>query len=97
MTLTFEEFAQLAPTEKIVFVISACYLAKQKVFQDVGKSKNRFVYLEYLCNFLNKYQIEPEVQVMGFYNSFDFDMIAKYKLYTCKVFFDHFKSLNEKK
>lgn len=88
------DFANLAPTEKVVFVISACYLAKYKVFSE-SKSKNRLVYLEHLCNFLNAYQVEHEVQVMGFYNSFDFDMITKHKLYTCKTFFDHFNKLNE--
>src|ERR1019366_3935297 len=47
------DFQQLAPTEKVVFVISACYLAKYKVFSETTKSKNRLVYLEHLCNFLN--------------------------------------------
>ena len=89
------DFHALAPTEKIVFVITACYYAKQKVFAESAKSKNRFVYLEHLCNFLVQYDVEHEVQVMGFYNSFDFDMITKHKLYACSVFFDHFKMLNE--
>jgi hypothetical protein len=88
-------FHDLTPTEKVVFVISACYYAKQKVFSENIKSKNRFVYLEHLCNFLTQCNVEREVQVMGFYNSFDFDMITKHKLYTCKVFFEHFKELNE--
>lgn len=86
-------FNDLAPTEKTVFVVSACYYAKQKVFSD--KSKNRFVYLENLCNFFNHYHVESEVQIMGLYNSFDFDMIKQHKLYTCKVFFDHFTKLSE--
>lgn len=89
------DFSELAPTEKVVFVVSACYYAKQKVFNDSGKSKNRFAYLEHLCNFLTNAKVEHEVQVMGFYNSFDFDMITKHKLYTCKQFFDHFTKLNE--
>ncbi len=92
MSLNFQE---LAPTEKVVFVVSACYYAKQKVFSEPAKNKNRLAYLEHLCNFLTNYGVEHEVQVMGFYNSFDFDMIAKHKLYTCKVFFDHFTKLNE--
>lgn len=89
------DFQSLAPTEKVVFVVSACYYAKQKVFSETVKSKNRLVYLEHLCNFLHSYGVEHEVQVMGFWNSFDFEMISKHKLYTCKVFFDHFKTLNE--
>lgn len=89
------DFGELAPTEKVVFVVSACYYAKQKVFAESIKSKNRFAYLEHLCNFLNTSKVEHEVQVMGFYNSFDFDMITKHKLYTCKVFFEHFTKLNE--
>ena len=90
MSLNFDE---LAPTEKVVFVVSACYHAKLKLFGD--KSKNRFVYLERLCNFFNQYQVEAEVQVMGLHNSFDLDMIGKHKLYTCKPFFDHFTKLSE--
>jgi hypothetical protein len=86
-------FNDLVPTEKLVFVVSACYYAKLKVFSD--KSKNRFVYLERLCNFFSKYQVESEVQVMGLHNSFSFDMIKAHKLYTCKPFFDHFSKLSE--
>lgn len=92
MTLNFRD---LAPTEQVVFVVSSCYYAKQKVFSQSVKTKNRLVYLEHLCNFLSNYNVEHEVQVMGFYNSFDFDMITKHKLYDCKVFFDHFTKLNE--
>lgn len=87
------DFSQLAPTEKVVFVVSACYFAKQKVFAD--KSKNRFKYLEHLCDFLLKQNVEHEVRVMGLYNSFDFDTITKYELYTCKVFFDMFSKMSE--
>ncbi len=92
MSLNFND---LMPTEKIVFVIGACYYAKQKIFQDHSKSKNRLIYLENLCNFLKSNNVEHEIQVMGFYNSFDFDMIAKHKLYACKIFFDHFTKLSE--
>lgn len=92
MALNFQD---LEATEKVVFVISACYYAKQKVFSESAKSKNRFVYLERLCNFLTQCNVEHEVQVMGFYNSFNFDMVTEHKLYACKVFFDHFTKLNE--
>lgn len=89
------DFKKLAPTEKVIFVVTACYYAKQKVFSEAKKSKNRFVYLENLCKFFTQYQVDYEVQVMGLYNSFDFDMITKHKLYECKEFFDHFTKLNE--
>lgn len=88
-------FLELTPTEKVVFVISACYHAKQKVLSESSKSKNRFVYLENLCKFLVGSQVDYEVQVMGLYNSFDFDMIAKNKLYSCKEFFDLFARISE--
>ena len=91
-TMNFS-FQDLMPTEKIVFIISACYYAKQKVF---SKSiKDKFIYLENLCNFLLQADVDHEVQIMGFYHSFSFDDIAKYKLYECKIFFDHFNKLNE--
>lgn len=89
------DFKSLAPTEKLVFVVTACYHAKQKVLSETSKSKNRFVYLENLCKFFIGYQVEHEVLVMGLYNSFDFDMIAKNKLYACKEFFDLFTKISE--
>lgn len=88
-------FADLAPTEKVVFVVAACYHAKMKVFGESVKSKNRFVYLENLCKFFTNHNVDKELQVMGLYNSFDFDMIAKNKLYTCKEFFDLFTKISE--
>jgi hypothetical protein len=86
-------FKELSPTEKLIFVISCCHLAKQKVLRE--KNKNKFYYLENLCNFLISHNVDYEIQVMGFYNSFDFDMITKYKIYTCPLFFEHFKKINE--
>lgn len=87
------DFHSLAPTEKVVFVITACYYAKQKVLTD--KSKNRLVYLERLCNFLIKQNVDYETRVLGLYNSFDFDTVTKHKLYSCKVFFDMFSEMSE--
>jgi len=88
------KYADLLPTEKVVFVVTACYFAKQKTLSDT-KSKKRFYALDNLCDFLIQNNVEHEVQVMGLYNSFDFDMIAKHKLYECKPFFDLFSKLNE--
>lgn len=88
------DFYQLTPTEKVVFVISTCYYAKQKVLNESSKSKNRFVYLENLCKFFTHYHIDHELLVIGLVNSFDFDMIAKHKLYSCKEFFDLFKEIS---
>lgn len=89
------DYASLAPTERVVFVVAACYFAKQKVFAESSKSKNRFAYLENLCKFFVNYKVDNELQVMGLYNSFDFDMIAKNKLYTCKEFFELFTRISE--
>lgn len=88
-------YADLTPTEQVVFVVTACYFAKQKVLKDLNKTRKRFAALENLCKFLQDNNVEHEVQVMGLYNSFDFEMITKLKLYKCKMFFDHFKKLNE--
>jgi hypothetical protein len=88
-------FESLHITEKLIFIVSACYIAKQKTINNSSKSKNKFIYLENLCNFFIQNKIDKEMQIMGFYNSFDFEMITKYKLYSCKLFFDHFTKLNE--
>jgi hypothetical protein len=88
------DFNELLPTEKIIFVITACYIAKQKTLLNLNK-KNKFLYLENLCNFFINYKIDNEMQVMALNNAFDFEMITKYKLYSCKLFFDTFTRLNE--
>ena len=54
-----------------------------------------FKYLENLCSFFIKYKIDKEMQVMGLYNSFSFDDVAKYELFNCKVFFDLFDKINK--
>ena len=89
------DFAKLMPTEQVVFVVATCYYTKQKVLVDSNKSKNRFLYLERLCDFLINCKVQHEVQVMGMYNSFDFKLITDKRLYECQKFFDHFNKLNE--
>ena len=89
-------FHELEPTAKVVFVIGACYHAKHKLLSESLKSKNRFAYLENLCKFFLNYKVDHELQVMGLYNSFDFDMIAKHKLYASKEFFDLFTRISDK-
>ncbi len=88
-------FAKLAPTEQLVFVITACYFAKLKLFSEIPKNKNKFYFLENLINFFTQSNVDLEIQLMGLNNSFDFEMIANQKLYTCIPFFNHFKKLNE--
>lgn len=89
------DFNSLAPTEKVIFVIAACYYAKQKSIFESQKSRSKFLYLENLCKFLMFYKIDHELQVMGLYNSFDFDLVTKYKFYSCKEFFDLFTKISE--
>lgn len=89
------DFSSLTPSEKVVFVISACFVAKQKTFSDSNKSKNKFAYLQNLCKFFIDYNVDNELQVMGLYNSFSFDDVAKYKIYQCKEFFALFSKLQE--
>lgn len=88
------DYNELSPTEKVVFVVTACYYAKQKLFSE-SKIKNKFLPLENLCKFLTTNKVDYEVQVMGLYNSFDFDMITKHKLYVCKEFFHLFTKISE--
>lgn len=85
------DLKKLLPTELIVFVISACNYAKQKSIENKGN----YFYLENLCNFLENYQIELEMQMLGLNNSFTFDLITKYKFFECKRFFDLFTILNQ--
>ena len=87
-------YNDLVPTEKVVLIITACYFAKQKVIQE-SNSKKKFEVLENLCKFLLNNNVDNEVQVMGLYNSFDFQFITMHKLYECKTFFNLFSRLNE--
>lgn len=88
------EFHGLTPSEKIIFVISACYHAKIQTIEDCNKSK-KFKYLENLCNFFSHYNVDKELQLIGLNNSFSFEQITMHKLYTCKNFFELFTKLNE--
>ncbi len=88
------EFNKLSPSEKIIFVISACYHAKLQTIENTNKSK-KFKYLENLCRFFAVYNVDKELQLIGLNNSFSFEQITIHKLYTCKSFFELFTKLNE--
>lgn len=85
----------LQPTEKIVFTISACQLAKNKILDSKNKKVDKCHYLNNLCDFFIKYKVDKEIQIMALHNSFNFDFVAKHKLYECQKFFDVFSKLNE--
>jgi len=87
------DFNNLMLTEKFVFVISACYFAKQKIIE-IGKGK-KYPHLNNLCKFFDDYKIDQEMQIIGLYNSFDFEFITKYQLYKSNMFFEHFQKLNK--
>jgi ATPase family protein associated with various cellular activities (AAA) len=87
-------FSDLLPTEKLVFVVSACYYVKQKLLEK-KIDKKKFVYLERLIKFFNNSNVASEMQIMALHNSFSFELIKEKKLYEIKIFFDHFTKLNE--
>lgn len=89
------EFDSLNVTERTVFVISCCQYAKQKAIQESHKAKPKFVCLDNLCNFFLINNVDKEVQTMGLYNSFDFELVTKNKFYTSKSFFELFTRLTE--
>jgi AAA domain (dynein-related subfamily) len=89
------DYHQLAPTEKVVFVIAASYHAKSKFLEENPKSKKRFVCIENLCKFFENYQVDKELQALGILNSFSFDFIGKTGLYECIPFFKIFKEFND--
>lgn len=88
------DFDSLHPTEKLIFVITLCFLAKSKTLERLN-AKNKFEYLENLCLFFNKNNVDLEVQLMGLYNSFDFEFITKNKLYKCVNFYNLFDKLTK--
>lgn len=89
------DFNALNSTEKAVFVISSCQYAKQKAIVESDKTKPKFVCLDNLCNFFLINNVDKELQTMGLYNSFDFDLVTKKKFYTSKSFFELFDRLTK--
>jgi hypothetical protein len=89
--ITFD-YASLAETEKIVFVIAACHHAKMKTLEE---KKSKLIYLENLCRFFEGHTVDPEIKMLALNNAFTFDMIAEKKWYACKSFFDLFSKMNE--
>lgn len=89
------DFSSLNVTEKAVFVISCCQHAKQKALIESSKSKPKFACLDNLCNFFLINNVDKELQTMGLYNSFDFDLVTKHNLYKNKNFFDLFTRLTD--
>lgn len=86
------DYKQLSPTEKLVFCITTCYLAKTKILSaNSMKKKNR--YLNYLCKFMVEYQVPPELQLASLGNSFNDDLIIKHKLFEHKLFFKLIENL----
>ena len=89
------DFATLNVTEKAVFVISCCQYAKQKALIESSKAKPKFTCLDNLCTFLLVNNVDNEIQTMGLYNSFDFELVTKKKLYMSKSFFELFDRLTK--
>ena len=89
------DFTTLNATEKAVFVISCCQYAKQKALAESSKAKPKFVCLDYLCNFFLINNVDKELQTMGLYNSFDFELVTKNKFYMSKSFFELFDRLTK--
>jgi len=89
------DFEKLQGTEKIVFAIALCHYAKQKYLQEFKKTNYTASHLENLVKFFNTTNIDKEIKIMGLYNAFDLEMVAKYKMFTCVNFFNMFKTLSE--
>lgn len=89
------KFAELSPTEKMVFCITACHLTKNKFLQET-KKEPRYEYIVRLCNFLTSNNVPLEMQVIGIANSFPMEMVVspKYRLYNCREFFELSSSLS---
>jgi hypothetical protein len=88
------KFLELPKTKQLVFIVSACYLAKQEIID--SKNKNKCQYLENLCKFFAEFKIDDETQLLAISSAFNVEIITKYNLHNCKVFFELFQRLNNK-
>lgn len=84
------DYSKLFPNEKLIFIISLCYLAKIKVLEN-----GDFRILDNLCEFFKEYNVETEHKLMGLNNAFTFEMVTKKKLFQCKEFFELFTEIME--
>lgn len=87
------DYASLAPTEKLIFCVTACYLSKNKLVE--GTTKNKFQSIEILCKFFDKHRVDLEIQILALRNSFPGEFVTKHKLYSNKIFFEKFKKIQE--
>lgn len=83
------DYANLEPTERVVFCITACHLTKARFILE-SKSKPKHHYIDNLCSYFVKNNVDPEIQSISLSNSFPIEFVAdkKYQLYNCKSFFD---------
>jgi hypothetical protein len=88
------DFSALKPTEKLVFVVTACYFAKQRFLSELNDPK-RFKGLEHLIDFFTDQNVDKEMQVMGLYNSFELGFLVTHELYKCKKFYELFSKLSD--
>lgn len=84
------DYNKLSPNEKLIFIISLCYVAKIK-FLDSGN----FKILDNLCGLFKEYNVEVEHKLMGLNNAFTFEMVTKKKLFQCNEFFELFTEIME--
>jgi hypothetical protein len=87
------DYASLDPTEKFIFCLTLAHFAKVKVLD--YKVKPKFRYLENLCNFLDKNEVEAEIQLVSLKNAFPMNEIVKHRLINCKIFFDKVSKFTE--
>jgi hypothetical protein len=83
------DYEKLSLTERMVFVITACNLAKDRFLKE-SRSKPQYRCIEHLCSFLVSHNVSLENQAIGLSNSFPVELVAnpKYKLYQCPAFFE---------
>lgn len=88
------DWSKWSPTERMVFVICACHLARLRFVESKVKGKGRYVGIERLCGFLEG--IDLELQVMGLANSYPAEFVVRQdvKLYSCSAFFEMSKRLS---
>ena len=86
------DYDKLDVSEAFIFCITLCYLTKNKIQNSKNKNRN-LIYIETVCNFFDKFQVEEEVQLVMLRNSFPIEFLTKHKLYESKIFLEKNKSL----
>lgn len=87
-----KDIDKFSVSELFIFCVTLCYITKQKITASKIKLRN-LKYIETVCDFYSRFDIEDEVQLVTIRNSFPVEFITKHRLYESQIFLEKSKEL----